>query len=290
MQFDFIHNRATGGSGTLTLTAVSNEPGFSDAFLASAIDRWVRYTIVGATKRESGMGLLHNSSGTYTLARTLPQFTMTGSTFNDVSPSAMDFTGETVDIYCSPSAGGVQAAQPYEFSRLPSGGIKGRWPMPAHGGSTSAVAMSTSYRFFWPCIWGTPGVIDRISLYASANSASNFRAAVYEKDTNGAPGRILIDFGASAISSTGIKHSAALGTGVFLPCGEYFLAFQADTGSISASGSQYNQAPSWLGISSTGAPVTHLSRTTAYGAFADETGGTFTDNVGQQAGLVLNHS
>jgi hypothetical protein len=289
MQFDFLHNQASGGSGDLTLTAVTNEPGLQDAFSASSIDKWVRYSIKGAIKRESGFGKLHNTTGTYTLIRTIPQMTWSGSVYDSTTPTALDFTGETVDVYCAPSAGGVKAAMPYELTRLPSGGIRGRACLPGQGGGIVASTIVTAYRYFFPLVWDTPGSIDRLSFHCSANSAANFRAALYEIDTNGGPGRMAIDFGQTAISGTGVKHSTALGAPVFVPSGEYMIGFQVDAGSIGVSGTQYNACSSWLGITSSGTPVAALSRLVAYGAFVDESGGTFND-VSGQPNLVLNKS
>lgn len=278
----------TTGTGNMTVAAVTGYPRFSTLF---ALNQRFLYSILAdsdGTPIEAGIGYL---SATSTLVRERVLATYSSGTYDDTSPAAVSLASGTKRVVCA-AVSTAFGSMPYEHQRLPSSGVRGRWGLPGqgHNGAPTGFGHDTAYRWFHPVKWETPGVIDRVSFYASANTANNFRAAIFQITTDGKPGAILADFGATAISGTGIKHSGALGTPIFLPAGEYLVGIQPDTGSISIYGDQYNRPSSCLGIASTGLPVAHLYRAVTYGAFGDESGESHSDGTNGNAAMIINKS
>jgi hypothetical protein len=240
------HN-GTGGTGTLTLAAVTGWPSFALVF---AQDRFVDYEINEYTdatwsvlsKRETGIGT-YTHSGT-TLARTFVINTWDGSTYLPVAgsgtaPTAISFgnTAANVRIVCSPSSGNA-VTTPAMVSQGVSGvsDALGFAPLNLLPSSTSlTTAMSLGYSIYSPIYLANRGPISQatsrlVTPNTTGATPSKLYVAIYEVNSSGMPGKRLIDFNGTGggpvvtdlSAAAGNYSSSALTTPIYLPPGWYY--------------------------------------------------------------------
>lgn len=88
-----IHETTTtSGTGTVTLSAVTGRPRFSDA----GVGALVPYAIKDGNNWEWGMGTVSASN---TLARSVITATYVSGTYDNTSPSAITLSGSSADVY-----------------------------------------------------------------------------------------------------------------------------------------------------------------------------------------------
>lgn len=234
---DFIrctHN-GTGGSGTLTLAAITGWPQVTSAFGSSGT-RLVSYVINEYTdstkavlaKSEAGRGSIVLS--TNVLTRSVVRSTWGGTTYNAANPTALSFgnTAANIDIILTDASYG-------QCPNVPA--IRGsNWELfdtrSQYDTNISTFTMVAGTKYYTPCEFRFGKAITAIAIEAtSIATTGNIRMGVYDWGTDGLPANLLTEFTSSSQigvnTSTGIK-SVTLGTPYYLPPGWYFLMMQGD--------------------------------------------------------------
>jgi hypothetical protein len=226
------HN-GTGGTGTLTLAAVSGSPQFTGAFGASGT-RLVSYTINEFTdstrtqlsKSECGIGSLELS--TNVLTRTKRLATWNGTTYDDTSPAAVSFgnTAANIRILCSPLADMGSFAFPFVNSGHNSlGKLYGM----NFGGQGSTSVLTNNQETYYPMLWPGMGEITEVSVECTTldSAPGLIKGAVYDVGSDGYPGAMRKDLGVADLSATGTRVFA--NANFHLPAGWYYVANIANT-------------------------------------------------------------
>lgn len=247
----------TGGTGTQTLAASPVAPGALD------FDKWLKatglnfasgnailvpyvikeftdttFSTVKQTEKGIGTLTLGASITAATLARTKIQWTTTSentqpATPTYASPSAINIgNAANTLIFIGPSAadllGGVG---PYTDTSAGLGIVPmGGW----HGDSNAGAANATGAVAYIPFQWGVPALVKRFTARtgnaAYTGGTSNAYGSLYDINTSGQPGKLLIDFGVlgtagSSLSGTFANIASALhASGFYLLPGFYFAA------------------------------------------------------------------
>jgi hypothetical protein len=256
-QDTIICGTSTTGTGTLTLAACPNPPGGVDlyawltatglnfvngnAIIASyVIIEYTDTTFSQARNFEKGLGTvtLGASLTATTLARTTVQsvagsLNSTGSpTYS--APSAISIgTAVNVLICIGPSAADVPSFSPYYENTLSGNDNLGVRPDGVVGTGTGGATLVNLTDYYSIFRWSVPMLVKKCSMYVSTGTGSGTSSAyarIYQINSSGRPGKLLVDFGSFSpanclnTSSTAIS-TTALGTGFLLLPGEYFFDF-----------------------------------------------------------------
>lgn len=226
---DFIEmTTATGGTGALTLSAVTGSPGYADLFGASgtrfveyAIDEFTDATRSQLAQSEAGIGALTLS--TLSLARSKIEATWNGTTYVTASPSAITFgtTAANIRVVCAPLAGLPAFAVPWMQGAVGDAiGVSSFHHFNATG--TMAVVANTEYYVpFLHC--GTPDVVQASIVVTTAVGSTNCKAAMYELGTDGQPAVKLFDIASGTPLSTGTTGNKSATIAAYLPPGWYYF-------------------------------------------------------------------
>lgn len=192
----------TTGTGNLTLVSVTGYPAFSTQM---ASGQRFAYTILDDASGdpiESGIGYL--SSGA--LVRERIESTMVSGTFDNTAPSAVSLASGTKRVICSPTAAVVSA--PAAGAYLPSGGVRGygdgNQVFGSGGGFTLWANQAITKPFSALASQELDAVVCRITTAGSGGAL--IRGAVYSVGADGLPGVKLVESGAVAGDTTGIKE------------------------------------------------------------------------------------
>ena len=252
-----ICGTSTTGNGTLTLAACPNPPGGVDLYawltatglnfmsgnavlVSYVLIEYADTTYSQAVNYEKGVGTvtLGASLSATTLARTTVQnvagsLNSTGApTYS--SPSAVSIgTPANVLLFIGPSAADVPAYSPYyenTLSGLDNLGVTADSSIGSGATGNALVSLTNSYSIFR---WSVPMMVKKCSMYVVAGAGSVISSAfarIYQINSLGRPGKLLVDFGAFAgpnpLNNSSAKISAtALGTGFLLLPGEYYFDF-----------------------------------------------------------------
>ena len=214
----------TTGTGTITLASVSGRPLPS---VAHAVNEYVSYSIVTSDgKFESGIGQIGSSN---TLLRTKPLSTYDGSTYNNLTASALSLAAGTHQVYVTPIS--EVNAQGAAFPQT-CAAVTNACTISGHlSGSTSTYTIPQSQPIAFPFWLNSAGLLTGFSCNVTGTGASStFHMGLYEQATDGAPGRRLA-VTSSTISgtSTGYKTQAAAANARLSP-GFYWIAILVTAG------------------------------------------------------------
>jgi hypothetical protein len=252
------HN-GTGGTGTLTLVAVSGWPAFSNVFTGVRfvdyeIDQYTDASKTVLAQQECGEGSIDTSTGI--LTRTKIDSTWNGTTYlpnpgSATAPTALNITNTAanVDIICSPSAASMMAITPFFYGTVANvaDGL-GCLPMNLAAAANSTAAMPTSGTVqYAPVYIGHRGPFSQASVYVTTGSTGGtptLGVALFEVASDGSPGKKLIDFGNLGSTSNTAPFfltNTALATPVYLSPGWYYqgmlwIAGGATLGSLAVRG------------------------------------------------------
>lgn len=209
---------ATTGTGTLTLSAVTNFPRFSQAF---AVGDLVFYSLLSSAGEpiESGIGTVGASN---TLARTRPMTTFSGGTYDNSSPSAVSLSGTTTvigaalpasNVVCRPNIDSVSSGV---FRSLPSAHHVQQY--------NNTKSFYTNRCWYVPFLIETMVVINGLSFRSTAGGSSGkVRMGLYRCGADGYIGDLIEQTGdITDITTTGQK-SGSIGPYLLAP-GWYFVA------------------------------------------------------------------
>ena len=263
---------ATTGTGTLTLTAATNFPRFSNVFIDGDL---CCYSLLSAAGEplECGIGTY---TATNTLARTLPLVTYVSGTYNNNSPTAVTLAGTTT-VICT---GVPQSGYPF----IP--GIGSAAGQKIYGGQNISLNADTSiaivalkiYVFAIQLNAARPitGIQARLSVAAAAGKI--MRIGLYRVGTDGVLGKLLQTSGDIAADTTGVK-TYTFATPVTYPPGWYGVAMISDGAPTpNARGSTSNVgAIGWLGGAATNNSINYITTTAATAVFPDPFSGAITN-------------
>lgn len=232
------HN-GTGGTGTLTLVAMSGWPAFSNVFTGTRlvdyeIDQYTDASKTVLAQQECGEGSINTS--TNVLTRTKIDSTWNGTTYlpnpgSATAPTALNITNTAanVDILCSPSAASMMAAMPFFYGTVAnvSDGL-GCMPMNISGVANGTLGLVAGTITYSPIFIGHRGPFSQASVRvttATTGGTPTLTVDIFEVASDGSPGKLLIDFGnLGSTSSTApfTLTSSAIGTPVALVPGWYY--------------------------------------------------------------------
>lgn len=240
---------ATGGTGALTLTDVTNRPNFDDVFAGTTL---VEYVIEeeASGKFESGIGSFVAS--TKVLTRTQVLSTYTGGTYDATTPSAVSFGTSGVTVRCAPTADLTPRAPVSVQSALGDGAYVSTSVLTAASPGNAPLTANREYfaPFYWP-----GGRVSSVAIYVSALATSaEVKVALYRVGANGLPGARIWSNNASPFDATGTGLKAA-SVSLHLPPGWYYYAYIS--GHAPSLRAALGQAGSPLGYS-TGIPINYV--------------------------------
>lgn len=224
----------TSGDGAVTLTAITNVPRFSTVFGTQATT--VRYVIEDTANKKFETGIGSVSSNV--LTRTRPQVTWDGTTYDDSTPSPIQFgstpTSGNIKIRMAATA---EAQAPVISARNSSIAGDGEWrDYPITNGSVwdsnGGGELLTADREYYSCYrLDQAGALSGIKFEVTTSVASsNMKTALYALGSNGLPGAKIVDFNVLATATTGFKVDTATGTWtpagpIWLPAGWYYVGW-----------------------------------------------------------------
>ena len=231
------HN-GTGGTGTLTLAAVSGSPQPSDVWGTTAtkivyysIDEYTDNTFATLKQGESGMGSLNLSTGVLTRSVVWRTWVSgAGYVVNGASAINVGATAANVRILLSATANLMRPAQP-AINAL--AGLSGWLPFNTRqtwDSGNGNTALSAGNRHYCPIefVYGKPITAVALNVGTIA-SASSTRLGIYDWDTDGLPGNLITEFTATAQINTGgsTGYNSVSVTPPFIPPGWYWLCIQS---------------------------------------------------------------
>ena len=227
----------TSGDGAITLTAVTNVPRFSTVFGTQATT--IRYVIEDTVNKkfETGVG----SVASNVLTRTLPQVTWDGTTYDDSTPTALQFgsspTSGNIKVRLSATA---ESQSPNIFGTNTTLAGDSNWrnypisnEMP-WGSNGSGSTLTVNREYYLPYLLTQPGSLNGVQLeVTTAVAGANIKSALYSAGTGGLPTSKIVDFNVLSGATTGFKTDTTTGTwspsgAVYLPAGWYYFAFITD--------------------------------------------------------------
>jgi hypothetical protein len=262
---------ATGGTGALTLTAVSGAPTFANVFGASgtrrlpyAVLEWGSSARTGPPiKSESGWGEVNLA--TSVLTRTRPETTWNGTNYDGTVPSAISFgtTAANIRVILTPlSAFAPTALQAFPVT-TPSENL-GAWS--AHLVNVAAAVTVTAAReYYVPFHWRLHGEYAQFGVGITTTiAASGVKIALYDVASTGLPGIKRQDLAAGTpIDSSGTAGIRAVSLSNVLPPGWYYAGILPSHAVGMRAGEVYTK-PSPACSMSTGMPITHFYRAGTY--------------------------
>lgn len=291
------HN-GTGGSGTLTLAAVTGWPQ-PTSWMGTSGTRIVYYEIVEYTDStlsvlslyERGVGSLVLS--TNVLTRTAIRCTWNGTTYNDANPTALTFGNTAANVRVlltssavtqAPALPGINAATGDTYALFNT-----RQQLDSNGATLN---LTTGTKYYIPCEhrFGKPLTTFAVNATSIATTGS-VRVGIYDMGSDGLPANLISEitsgsqFGIN--TATGLK-SVTPATPLFLPPGFYFAMFQADAAVQLQTIRHYGQGGAGSSLASR--DCVYLTKTGTYGALPTvaDTGLTMvTLSSGNQLGLYI---
>lgn len=263
-----------GGTGNLTLG--SADAGHITCNDAKGTNVFFNYTIEDGNNRESGIGYLSAST---TLVRSTVLETLVSGTLDRTSPAAITVTTSAKVMITADANTLVAGHRPAAFVGAGFAGMHSEDKVDETDGS---ISMGSSYRFMFPFRWRSSQQISEIActVHTAGTAAARTRLGLYEIDSDGLPGRLLIEFTATTqidVSTTGLKSQSD--TAIYLPAGDYYIGLHNNE-TITYKCPLYSQSGIFMGANSSGLQLDRLYRTVAYGAFGDETASSWTESIG----------
>lgn len=231
---NWVEHTTTGGSGNLTLAAITGRPSFQSVWGSSGT-RAVFYEVDDAANGqfESGVGSINLS--TLVLTRTNLKNTFTGTTWNDKPSTALTFASTAI-VRCAPLVQSLVPAVPAQTGS--TYGANQFFKPDNLIGDAASRTLTTSTIFYTPILWLHSFPIANARAYIEATpTAGNLRCGLYSWGTDGGPDQLIADFGSFTTASTGAVDKAAATwaspTSSFaLQPGWYWMAVAIDVGTV----------------------------------------------------------
>lgn len=239
------HN-GTGGSGTITLAAVTGYPQPTDVLgtsgtrlIAYEIAEYTDSTFATLSKYERGIGSLVLS--TNVLTRTQPLVTWTsGGSYNQVNATALTFgnTAANFQILVGANTASQKLALPSTVSvtYLASDVWQPFNTRQTYDSAMDTYTVTNGQREYIPIefIYGKP--ITQVAVEVTTpTAATNLRMALYEWDpATGGPGNLIVEFTSAAqIATTAAGfRPVTMAAPVSIPPGFYYIMLQADNSTV----------------------------------------------------------
>lgn len=257
----------TSGTGTITLSAVSGRPRFSDV---AAVGNIVPYEIKDGSNYEWGYGTVSASN---TLARTtITAKYVSGTYTNTGTITAITLSGNAADVYLSATASthyqnmaGLSAA----------GGIKGIHGSPITSAVSGTIALTANRLYMTPIRFDAySGECSgfRIWVNSAGAASTSIRLGLYQIGADGYPGMLMISTGTQAVDATGY-FTVAASANKWINTGDYFLGLCSDGApTIQANGAGGSVNSLGINSGSGGSPLSGLYKSYTYAALPDPGG------------------
>lgn len=236
----------TSGDGAITLTAITNTPRFSTVFGTQATT--IRYVIEDTVNKkfETGVG----SVASNVLTRTRPQVTWDGTTYDDSTPSALQFgatpTSGNIKVRLSATAESQSPNMPGQNATLGSDTWRD-YSLTSHmslvsSGAGAALTAGREYYFYYKL--DRSGLLEGIRFETTAALAGTLKLALYAIGQTGLPVSKIVDFNAGSTASIAVVTDTATGTWspagpVNLTSGWYCIGFICDVAATIRAMSSY---------------------------------------------------
>jgi hypothetical protein len=215
----------TTGTGTLTLSAVAGFPLPSNVF---GVNSYVQYSLLDVNgSKESGLGTVGASN---TLARTRIFSTWDGTTYNDVTPSALNLSAGTHQVFITPLVDGF--FEPLTAPTTFAAAGANRYVASAHFyGSYVSTSLVLGTLYGVPFRLDCAGVLTHMGVWVNtAGAGSQILVGLYGVNPDGSPGKLLATTSTPLDStSTGLKMNA-IATQIKLKPGWYWTGALALNG------------------------------------------------------------
>lgn len=224
----------TSGDGAVTCTQITNTPTFTLAL--GSQNTTVRYVIEDTVNKkfEQGIGAVASN----VLTRTRPQVTWDGSTWDDSTPSPLQFgstpTSGDVKIRMAATVEDRMAALPGQNVTVTGDANWRDYPITnncvcSSGGFGNALTAAREYYTAY-CLYGSGLLVGAQFEVTTAASGTSMKWALYPIGHDGLPGAKIVDFVTTSVGSTGLKTDTATGSWspagpVWLPAGWYAIGF-----------------------------------------------------------------
>lgn len=216
---------ATTGTGTITVDATAGRARFSDIFNSGEL---VSYTLLDSSGNplEKGIGTVTytgsrgSPSGAVTIARSIVQATLSGSVYNDLTPTAVSLTGTTT-VICTPSESSYIPTLPAVNSAL-TGTDRAIIPDNVLSLSGSAASITSQNRIhYYPVLIGYEGLVDAF-IVRLVGTSGNADIGLYTMGANGKPSKKIVSVDNVTITSGMAAYSFAARK---IRAGWYFVAY-----------------------------------------------------------------
>ena len=261
---------ATGGTGALTLTAVSGAPSLVHVFGGSGTRR-LPYSVVEFSdstrsgepiKAESGWGEINLA--TLVLTRSRPETTWNGTAYDGTTPAAISFgtTANNIRVTLTPLAAFSPTVLPAFTVASPMDNL-GAWPA-NHTSVSTPLALVANREYYIPFHWALHGEYTQFGIgVTTLVSGSGAKLALYDLTSTGLPGAMRHNLtGATPLvtTTTGIKVGSAAGV---LQPGYYYMGLMSGH-AIAVKRAEAFSLPSPLGITLAGINMSMAYRTGSY--------------------------
>lgn len=224
----------TSGAGTVTLSAVTGRPRFSDA---CAVGDLMPYAIKDGNNWEWGMGTVSASN---TLARSVVLATYVSGTYDNTSPAAITLSGGAADVYLAPVADVVSPGMPIVSSTW---GRKALFSPHWNTYPSGSMAVAADRLYLMPFKIDSGYDINGFYLDMDTSGAASTKARIglYRMKSDGQPGTLVCE---TADIDTSVAATV-----------------------LSPAVTQVRVAPGWyyIGIVCSGTPTLKAYPTTAFG-------------------------
>lgn len=221
---------STTGTGTLTLSAVSGFPRFSDVF---SVGETVEYSLLDSNGQplESGFGTIGAAN---TLVRARPTTAISAGTYDDVTAAAVSLSGTTT-VICTGTTSAFATAIPNINTVITTSGqppqrvvMDTRVNMNSASSNGLTMAANTLYLSTFKLDFDVvaTGITLRIGTGVAGKSII---AGIYQLDHRGYPAKLIGHTASTAAATSGVNWSASFtGGNVKLIPGHYVIGIASD--------------------------------------------------------------
>ncbi len=203
----------TSGNGAVTMTAITNTPRFSTVFGTGT--RVVEYVIEDTVTKKFEMGI--GSVASNVLTRTTPRVTWDGTTWDDTTPTALQFgstpTSGNVKIRMSCTASSFFPSLPALQKTVGSDPWLG-YQVSQHVINTTAsgVVVTADREYYVPYLSQIQGSLDAFAIRVTIAGSTGIKMGIYECGADGLPGARIATSNTIVNTSTGLLVDSTGGT------------------------------------------------------------------------------
>lgn len=175
----------TSGTGTITLSAVTGRPRFSDAGVGAVVP----YAIKDGNNWEWGMGTVSASN---TLARSIISATYVSGTYDNTSPTAITLSGSSADVYLAGIAENITPGMPIISSTYGRKAVMSpHWNTYASGTLTVSADRLYLLPFRVDSAYDINGF--HIDMNTAGAASTKARIGLYRMKSDGQPGALIVE-------------------------------------------------------------------------------------------------